>query len=143
MFGYIEIDTDESATTGTAPLSNGYGASALGGIDYIISLIGSTTSTVRVVGPGGTATVAPVTYTGNTLVIRLPMQALGNDDGRFSLVGVIGTIDRPTDVFPNAGAFIVHPGRSVASRGLPLSISPTATRAGRLTAAADWGDARR
>jgi hypothetical protein len=31
------------------------------------------------------------------------MSALGGDDGNFGVVGVIGTFDRATDVFPNSG----------------------------------------
>lgn len=124
VFGYIEIDADESTTTGTVPLSNAFGASAVAGIDYTISLIGSTASSVRVVGRGG-ASVAAVTYSGNTLVMRIPMQALGNDDGRFALVGAVGTLDRPTDVFPNAGAFTVRPGSSLANNGISVSASLT------------------
>lgn len=108
VFGYIEFDIDENRATGAPPLSNTFGASGAAGIDYIISLIGNTPTTVRVVGPGGVSTAVAVAYSGNSLVIRVPMQALGNDDGRFALVGAVGTLDRPTDVFPNSGLFSVR-----------------------------------
>ena len=132
VFGYIEFDIDESATTGTVPLSNNFGASAAAGIDYVITLIGNTTTTVRVVAPGGVSTTAAVAYSGNTLVMRIPMQALGNDDGRFAVVGAVGTLDRPTDVFPNASLFSVRPIASIA--GWPLAVglptrAPSAPRA--------------
>lgn len=127
VFGYIEIDIDENATSGTPPLSNGFGASASAGIDYIVSLIGSSATTVRVVGPGGVSTAVAVAYAGNTLVIRIPMQALGNDDGRFAVVGAVGTLDRPTDVFPNASLFSVRPSASVA-RPTPAPSAPREPR---------------
>lgn len=124
LAGFIEIDTDESTTTGSPPLSNRYGASATAGIDYIISLAGNSPTTAQLIGTGGTSGSLAAAYSGNTLVIRVPMQALGNDDGRFTVVGVMGTIDRPTDVFPNSSALIVRPGSSVATGGLTLSTSP-------------------
>lgn len=123
LAGFIEIDTDESTTTGSTPLSNSYGASATAGIDYIISLAGNTPTTVRLIGTGGTSGTLNAAYTGNTLVIRIPMQALGNDDGRFTVVGVMGTIDRPTDVFPNSSALTVRPGSDI--------VALSATRSGR------------
>ena len=116
VFGYIEFDIDENSATGAAPLSNHFGASATAGIDYIISLIGNNATTVRVVAPGGASTPAAVAYNGNTLVMRIPMQALGNDDGQFAIVGAVGTLDRPTDVFPNASLFSVRPSASIAGR---------------------------
>ena len=114
VFGYVEIDIDENATTGTPSLRNGFGAAATAGIDYIISLIGGTATTVRVVAPGGVATAAAVAYSGNTLIMRIPMQALGSDDGRFAVVGAVGTLDRPTDVFANASVFAVRPSAAIA-----------------------------
>ncbi|CAN5903252.1 hypothetical protein BH11GEM1_BH11GEM1_34000 [soil metagenome] len=131
VFGYIEFDIDENGRTGDAPLSNTFGASAAGGIDYIITLIGNNTTTVRVVEPGGVSTTAAVAYSGNTLVIRIPMQALGNDDGRFAVVGAVGTLDRPTDVFPNASLFSVRPNPSVASWPLALGFPTRAPSAPR------------
>ena len=52
------------------------------------------------------------------------MLLLGNDDGNFSLVGVIGTIDRPTDVFPNSGLITVRRGIGVSSTMNDVSNRP-------------------
>ena len=109
--GYLELDIDNDANTGSRPRSSAFGASANLGVDYEINLFNATASTVNVEAlSGGTAVAVPATFTGNTLVIRIPLQALGNDDGRFALVGLLGTVDRPTDYFPNSGAVLARPG---------------------------------
>lgn len=109
--GYLELDIDNDANTGSRPRSNAFGASANLGVDYEINLFNATASTVTVEAvSGGAAVAVPATFSGNTLVIRIPLTALGNDDGRFALVGLLGTVDRPTDYFPNSGAVPARPG---------------------------------
>ena len=114
LVGFIELDIDESASTGSIPVSNTFGASAPLGIDYTIAIFGDGTAAVRAPGQAAIQATVPVTFADNSAVIHVPMQALGNDDGRFALVGVIGTFDRPTDIFPNAGPFSVRPSASIA-----------------------------
>ncbi|MBA3671945.1 MAG: hypothetical protein H0W68_07975 [Gemmatimonadaceae bacterium] len=122
--GFIELDTDESAATGARAVSNTYGATATTlGIDYVIILQGSVPSVASLGNISTNAAIPiPVSYIGNTVVVRIPIQALGNDDGRFALVGVIGTQDRPTDFFPNSGSTVVHLNGSLAA--LPSPIAP-------------------
>ncbi len=109
--GYLELDIDNDANTGSRPRSNSFGASANLGVDFEINLFTATASTVTVEAVSGGATAAvPASFSGNTLVIRIPLLALGNDDGRFAMVGLLGTVDRPTDYFPNSGAVLARPG---------------------------------
>ncbi|MGH2359247.1 MAG: hypothetical protein ACRDGM_01725, partial [bacterium] len=49
-----------------------------------------------------------VSFMENSMIIRAPMSTLGNDDGNFSFVGAVGTLDRLTDVFPNSGQVSVR-----------------------------------
>jgi hypothetical protein len=107
--GYIEFDIDDDASTGGPFFSTAYGGSGFLGRDYLLSLYGSSAGI-----SDNSANQPPnpvpiqVTYSGSTVVIRVPMSLLGNDDGNFSFVGVLGTVDRPTDVFPNSGLATVR-----------------------------------
>ncbi len=102
--GYIEFDIDDNPDTGGPFISTSYGGSGSLGMDYRLGFSGS---------DAGVSNNSPnqspnpvktqVTYSGSTVVIRVPMLLLGYDDGNFSMVGVIGTVDRATDVFPNSG----------------------------------------
>jgi hypothetical protein len=102
--GYIEFDIDDNPDTGGPFISTTYGGSGSLGMDYRLGFSGLDAGI-----SDGSANQSPnpvkteVTYSGSTVVIRVPMLLLGNDDGNFSMVGVIGTVDRPTDLFPNSG----------------------------------------
>jgi hypothetical protein len=104
LVGYFEFDIDDNVSTGGPYLSTVYGGSGSLGMDYRLTLYGSDA------GISNETTSQPpnpvpiqVTYSGNTVVLRVPMSLLGNDDGNFSLVGVFGTLDHATDLFPNSG----------------------------------------
>ncbi len=109
--GYLEFDTDESGVTGIVPSGNAFGGSASLGVDYQVNLFEATGSsaTLHAIATGATSTVSAA-FSGSTMVLRVPMRLLGNDDGRFAVVGIIGTIERPTDFFPNTGGGIARPG---------------------------------
>ena len=136
--GFVEFDIDDNLSTGRAPASNTFGASATIGVDYVV-ILSSTGTTVSVISTIGAPTTAvPASFSGTTLVMRIPLRALGDDDGNFTIVGVIGTIDRPTDVFPNSGASTIRPAGglpapSVRSQRLPKA--PSSINGSRLR----WG----
>ena len=121
LLGYFEFDIDDNATTGDAPISNVFGGSANARVDYVGFL--NSTATTGLLANIASRTTQPVTaqYSGNSMTMRIPMSLLGNDDGNFTYVGVIGTVDRPTDIFPNAGA-------GTARRSLGISPSVLAAR---------------
>lgn len=113
--GYVEFNIDEDPGTGDPypPVSDLFGASAAVGIDYRLHLYGLDASVDYLSMHGDTLFVTgspavQVNYGGNTVVVRVPMGLLGNDDGNFSIVGVLGTMDRATDVFPNSGQTTVR-----------------------------------
>ena len=100
--GVFELDLDENPATGTLPISNSFGASANIGVDRTIILAGSNRRAVLVT-DGATQSSIDAEFTGSVVIVRVPMHLLGGDDGNFTFAGVIGTSDRPTDFFPNAG----------------------------------------
>jgi len=73
---------------------------------------------------GGSRAVT-ASFSGNTFVVRIPMSMLGNDEGNFSFVGVIGTQDRPTDFFPNTGNGTVRRSVGVTTSVLAAPIAPS------------------
>jgi len=112
--GFIEFDIDDNASTGVPSLSNAFGASAAIGGEYLLSFLGSTGTTFTLASQSSSSPVA-ASFSGSTVVVRVPMSLLGNDDGNFTIAGVIGTIDRPTDIFPNSGQVTVRRGIGVSS----------------------------
>jgi hypothetical protein len=124
--GYIEFDIDDNPNTGGPFFSTVYGSSASLGMDYRLGLYGSDAGISNNSPPPQPPNPVPiqVSYSGSTVVLRVPMLLLGNDDGNFSLVGVIGTIDRPTDVFPNSGLITVRRGIGVSSTMNDVSNRP-------------------
>lgn len=101
--GAIEFDIDDNPTTGVRPFSNDYGTTANLGIEYQVDLFSFDGATMLFYTPSSEAEVKAV-FSTNALVIRIPMTLLGNDDGNFGIVGIVGTAERPTDIFPNSGA---------------------------------------
>ena len=118
LYGVIDLDVDENSATGPPPVVNSFGGSVAQGIDYEISFFGGDTS-----GAAGLATaqgligLVGATYDADSVVLRIPLSKIGNDDGNLTLSGVIGTADRPTDLIPNAGVVLVRRPAGVASGG--------------------------
>lgn len=107
--GFFELDLDDNSTTGSSAMSNESGASATLGVDYRFVLKSPDAGVIDLVNLATQTSVRlEVSYVENSVVIRAPMSALGNDDGSFSFVGAIGTLDRLTDVFPNSGQVSVR-----------------------------------
>ena len=115
LYGYLDFDIDDNAATGLT-YTNEYGGSAILGIEYELDFYGDPTSMFfhSLISP--TVTVA-ASVAGNTVTARIPMARVGGDDGNFSIGGVIGTRDRPTDIFPNSGTTTVRRGFGVAATG--------------------------
>lgn len=122
--GEIEMDMDDDALTGRPPDSNMFGASAVIGVDYLIDLFDAFPVLLLVQSRLG-ITHARVSYPGNSIVIRLPLSMLGDDDGNFALASVVGPYVWASDLFPNTGQLVVRrdPGgmtSSIVERSLML-----------------------
>lgn len=106
--GGIELDMDDNALTGYGPPdSNRFGASAVLGVDYAVDLFNSFATGVLLFSRSG-FTRATISYPGNSVVIRLPLSLLGDDDGNFALAINLGPFVWASDVFPNAGQLVVR-----------------------------------
>lgn len=123
LVGFLEFDIDDNAATGSVPISNSFGASANVRIEFVLTYFSSTGAQITVGSQTGSTPVT-ASFSGTTVVARIPMTALGNDDGNFTIVGVIGTVDRPTDVFPNTGQTTVR-------RAIGISSTMNVTASGR------------
>jgi hypothetical protein len=115
LYGQIEFDIDDNPNTGLARLAHFFGVPGATGIDYTLMLWGGTAGVDngRVGQPPNPVPVV-VTFSGSTVVARVPMLLLGYDDGNFSIAGVFGILDRAndiawaTDIFPNSGDVVAH-----------------------------------
>ena len=143
VIGVVEFDIDDNATTGSEPFSNFFGASANVRVDYALIYDGGDPANLFLASESFGGPVR-ASFSGSTITARIPMSMLGNDDGNFTIVGVVGTEDRPTDVFPNSGASTVrrsigiNPIGSIMAEGISRPLGPDA-----LTRWRDRRDARR
>jgi hypothetical protein len=106
--GEIELDMDDDLLTGYKPAdSNKYGTSADLGVDYVVDLFDSSPTGLFVFSALGMAR-ALISYPDNSIILRFPLSMLGDDDGNFSLVTVVGPYVWASDVFPNTGHLAVR-----------------------------------
>lgn len=120
--GEIEFDIDDNALTGYGPAdSNLFGASAVLGVDYNVDLFDSFPTQLLILSGFG-MTRAPISYPGNSVVIRIPLRMLGNDDGNFAMVTVVGPYVWASDFFPNSGQLVVRRAIGAASAVVERSI---------------------
>ncbi len=120
LIALIAIDADDDASTGipldqdsgtdssfTAPFlaATGMGAEYFVFLDVLSS---GDADVVYFLFPDETVTTYPVTYTERSLTIQLPLSVLDIPPGtRFRIMGLAGTPQRVTDIFPNQGGYAV------------------------------------
>lgn len=115
--GFLEFDIDDSRLSGIGPVSNAFGATADLGIEYQLDMFDSDGTTLFLYSLTAEAPVK-ASFTGNSVVVRIPMSLLASDDGNFAIVGVIGNTIRPTDLLPNAGQTLARRGTISGSLGM-------------------------
>ena len=111
--GFLDFDIDDNPQTGI-PFTNDFGNSANLGIEYELDFFDATATSMYLYKVGAEAIISSA-IVGNTVIARIPIALFGGDDGNFSIAGVIGTQERPTDIFPNAGHTVVRRAIGVAS----------------------------
>lgn len=119
--GYVDIDADQNGGTGTQPATDVYrpaGSGSTGMSDeYLLSLWSEGQGRYEIwrTSDGAvTGTLLPL-FNGNTLEMRIPLSALGGDDGHVNLAAVVGTLAEPTDIVPNDALLTVgQPARTTA-----------------------------
>lgn len=108
--GYVDFDLDEDARTGipSAIDEEQLGGAGIGS-DYFISLRDDGAGGVDLVQAATNGYVrVPATFSGSTVTIRVPRALLAGDDGNFAMAALIGNADRPTDLLPNAGHYVIR-----------------------------------
>lgn len=123
LFGVVDLDVDESSSTGAAPLINGFGGSAQQGSDNRLDLFSTATESVVLLTALLTDTLThrvPFAIEGDSVIVRIPLEKLKGDDGRLSISAVFGTQDRPTDIAPNAGVILARPTTSLLADRNPI-----------------------
>lgn len=111
VYGEIDFDTDQSITTGTTSFVDVFGPGTSGmGVDYVLDLFDYTPDSLVPVlryNPNDStySTVYSLrpTFSGKRISGRIPLSALGNDDGFLNAAVIVGTLREPTDIAPNAG----------------------------------------
>jgi len=125
LTGFLELDTDENATTGTRPIVNQFGGNATQGVDAVVYFDEDSTQAYilrndRLVGSAG------LRFAGDAVTMSVPL-ALLNDDGNMSITVAVGTFDRPTDLAPNTGVILARrPAATIANEAFPRDASRTA-----------------
>jgi hypothetical protein len=117
LYGYIDFDVDESAATGRPPLVNigDFGGSSTQGVDYYLDFFLNDTASAQLVrspsstGGGFNGGRVRVRYEGDSLVVQLPLNKIGGDDGKLSVTMLLGVGNRPTDIASNSGQIVVQP----------------------------------
>lgn len=111
VYGEIDFDTDQSITTGTTSFVDVFGPGTSGmGVDYVLDLFDYTPDSLVPVlryNPNDStySTVYSLrpTFSGKRISGRIPLSALGNDDGFLNAAVIVGTLREPTDIAPNSG----------------------------------------
>jgi hypothetical protein len=134
LLGLVEFDVDENVATGIDPLINGFGGSAAQGVDYHVALFDANAESVplrRFTANGFDITVhrVPLKLEGDSVIVRIPLEKLGNDDGNMTVSSIVGTADRPTDLAPNAGVMLARaPAGPVIVNAIVGEDAPPTTR---------------
>ena len=101
--GFLSLDTDQNRATGV-PVPFGNGLQDIGA-DFEIQFFTLRSGIVSVyyTPTRGLIGTFPVTIGSNSLTFRVPLAALGDDEGSMDVAGVVGDITGPTDWYPDSG----------------------------------------
>lgn len=114
VLGIFDFDTDDDPGTGLTAVADDFGATSALGAEWSLFLEDSTVA-------AGDRRVAlmnletneifwvPSRFEGTTVTARLPIAMLNAAPGaRLRMVGVVGSIERASDIVPNEGAVLVE-----------------------------------
>ena len=111
--GYVFLDTDQDPTTGVPATEISGLPTQDVGIDYFLDLFAThdTEPVVYVVDASTFEIVVgvPVTFSGQSMLFDVPLEALGGDDGSIDTAMVLGDFNVPTDWAPDEGHGTIEP----------------------------------
>lgn len=127
LYAVIDFDLDESVATGAQPLINAFGGSANQGSDKRIVIDEGQARLLTALPTDTLLHLVPMVMEGDSVMLKIPLEKLANDDGSLSITAVIGTADRPTDIMPNSGVFLARPSASLLANGSAVSVGGPAS----------------
>ena len=114
------------------------------GGDYLIDFFTTDTASAVLVqtspqtGVFGEVGSIRMRFEADSMMVFVPLSKL-NDDGNMAMTFVIGTSDRPTDVVPNTGTFLLRPPASiVAGAAIRAQPQPVVRRTIRIEDLGKW-----
>ena len=135
VVGFVDIDVDQDSMTGYPSQVDGFRpdtGSTGTGVEYYVSLfVVDSLGQVPVFDYMGEMipdSITPV-FSGTTLIMRVPLAALGGDDGSVNIATVLGTIPEPTDIAPNYGHLASGTSGGVSPQTAVRRGAPVAARA--------------
>lgn len=112
LVGYIDLDLDENAGTGVAPVMNSFGGSAPQGVDARV-VFDLTPTPFSALSTATSFASIRMVVAGDSVLFHVPMSRL-EDDGNMTITAIVGPDDRPTDFVPNAGVLLSRVPASVS-----------------------------
>lgn len=105
LFGYIDLDVDQDATTGTTALSDFYNGSSEIGMDYYLELMPDAQPGIIALKNSNAKFIddIPIVFNENSFIVTIPLNVLDNDDGFVNYTAFFGDAGGPDDVIPNSG----------------------------------------
>lgn len=104
------IDADDDSTTGIPGFTEDPSANADVGLEYwvFVDTISNGAAEVQSIVTSSSVGVFPASYGANSMTMRIPLSAIGVRAGdRFRIVGIVGTLQRSTDLIPNSKSYIL------------------------------------
>lgn len=98
------------------------------GSDYVLSFFAGDTASVTLTktSSGGSAASGRMRtiYAGDSIIVQIPLNKLGNDDGNMTISAIVGTKDRPTDIVPNTGVVTARvPSAAIVAGALSAGVT--------------------
>lgn len=107
--GRIELDVDADSATGIPAMTDEFTNTAGIGVEFYVFVPGAGDVGVEVQDVATQQSAQfPATYTADAVTMRIPFSAIGDPTGAVRLIGLMGTSQRATDLFPNSGSYLIE-----------------------------------
>ena len=105
----LGVDADDDGRTGAEAILDPFPSTSDAGVEYWIFVDPASNSNAEVqTVTQKTVGIFPASYGATSITMRIPLSAIGLRRGeRFRVVGVIGTLQRFTDLIPNSASYVI------------------------------------
>lgn len=128
LYGLIEIDADESGSTGFYPLTDNYRSVSGLGVEFAVILDYDANGGTHIVLydiERDVELLVPARFEARRVTVRMPLSFMNSLDGSVAMVGFVENFAGATDVLPNTGYYTV---RRAAGTGRVSAFSGVAPR---------------